>query len=132
MASSHPNARFARRLWEAFCDGDVSLLEELLAPDVVWYSHGRNPYSGEVKGVGPSLEMIARSAESVDELRSELVEIFAGDSGAVIWIRSHAERGPVTLDGDYLLLLRIAAGRAFEVSTVPVDQRRSDDFWRLQ
>lgn len=132
MAASHPNALFARRLWDAFCDGDVSLLEELLAPDVVWHTHGRNPYSGEVKGVDASLEMIARSAEGVDVFRSELVDVLAGDTGAVIWARSHAERGPVTLDVDYLLLLRIAGGRAYEVSTVPVDQRRNDEFWRLQ
>jgi uncharacterized protein len=130
--SPHPNALLARRLWEAFCDGDASALEALLTPDVVWRYAGRNPFSGETKGVDASLERIARGAESVEEMRSELIDVFANDRGAVLWMRTHAERGPVVLDVDYLLLLRVADGRIYEVSSVPVDQRRNDEFWRLQ
>jgi ketosteroid isomerase-like protein len=98
----------------------------------VWRFAGRNPFSGETKGVDASLERIARRAESVEELRMELLDVFANDRGAVLSIRSHAERGPVVLDVDYLLLLRVADGRIYEVSSVPVDQRRNDEFWRLQ
>jgi ketosteroid isomerase-like protein len=132
VAQTRPNAVIARRLWEAFCDGDASRLEELLTPDVVWRSAGRNPFSGEMKGVDASLEQIARGAESVEDLRSELIDVFANDRGAVLWIRTHAERGPVVLDVDYLLLLQIADGCIYEVSAVPMDQRRNDEFWRLQ
>jgi ketosteroid isomerase-like protein len=130
--TSHPNAVLARRLWEAFCDGDAAGLEALLTPDVVWRFAGRNPFSGETKGVDASLERFARGAESVEELRSELIDVFANDRGAVLWIRTHAERGPVVLDVDTLLLLRVADGRIYEASSVPLDQRRNDEFWRLQ
>jgi ketosteroid isomerase-like protein len=132
VAQAHPNAVVARRLWDALCDGDVSQLEALLTPDVVWRSAGRNPLSGEVKGVDASLEWIARSAESVEDLRSALIDVFANDRGAILWIRTHAERGPVVLDVDFLLLLQIADGCIYEASAIPMDQRRNDEFWRLQ
>lgn len=132
MSHAHPNALLARRLWEAFCDGDAGSFEELLSPDVVWRSSGRNPFSGETKGVDASLERIARGAESVEDLRSKLIDVFPNDRGAVLWIRTHAERGPVWLDVDNLLLLRIAEGRIYEVFAVPMDQQRNDEFWRLQ
>ena len=131
MGEAHPNSLLARRLWDAFCDGDASLLEELLSPAVVWRSGGRNPFSGEVKGVSGTLERIARGAENVEDLRSKLLDVFANDRGAVLWIRTHAERGPIVLDVDYLLLLRIEDGSIYELSAVPMDQQRVDEFWRL-
>jgi ketosteroid isomerase-like protein len=132
MATAHPNAIVARRLWEAFGDGDVARLRELLTPDVLWRSHGSNPYSGEVKGIEAVLDLMARSGESVDELRSVVREIFASDAGAVVWATTNAARGPKILHIDFLLLLRIADGRIYEVSSVPTDQRHNDEFWRLQ
>lgn len=131
MTDAHPNAVLAGRLWEAFCDGDASLLEELLSPGVVWRSAGRNALAGEVKGVPRTLERIARGAEDVEDLRSRLLDVFANDRGAVLWIRTHAERGPLMLDVDYLLLLRIEDGSIYEVSAVPMDQQRVDEFWRF-
>ncbi len=132
MGPAHPNAIVARRLWESFGDADVVSLRELLTPDVIWRSHGSNPYSGEVKGIDETLDHLARRGESVDELRSEVREIFASAGGAVIWATTNAERGPKVLHSDFLMLLRIADGRVYEVSAVPMDQRHNDEFWRLQ
>ena len=132
MRTPHPNAVVARRMWESFGAGDVEGLEQVLAPDVLWRAYGSNPYTGEVKGLRQMLNHLARSGETVDELRSEVREIFAGEGGAVIWATTDAARGPKVLHVDYLLLLRIAEGRVYEVSSVPMDQRHNDEFWRLQ
>jgi ketosteroid isomerase-like protein len=132
MPPEHPNAVVARRLWEGFCEGDGDLLRELLTANLVWRNHGEHPFAGEVKGVEEIFDSIARSGEDVDELRSSAREIFASAGGAVIWGTTYAERGPKVLHTDYLLLLRIADGRVYEVSAVPMDQRHNDEFWRLQ
>ena len=133
MASEHPNAALARRLWQAISEGDGSaLVGELLAPDVVWRSYGDNPLAGEAKGVEASLERLARIGENVDELRTELREVYAGEHGAVIWARTHAERGPKVLDGHLLVHLRIEGGHIVSASVVAMDQRRNDEFWRVE
>jgi len=133
MGGEHPNAGLARRVWQAISEGDVELLAgELLAPDVVWRAHGDNPLAVEVKGPDQVLERLARLGENVDEIHMSLLQVYANDDGAVLWSRTHAERGPKVLDGDVLVHMRIADGRVARVSAVPVDQRRSDEFWRLE
>lgn len=132
MTPARTHTLVARRLWEAFSDADVELLRELLTPDVVWRTCGENPFTGEAKGVDETLELLARSGEGVDELRSNVRQIYGSADGAVIWASLSAERGPKSLRVDFLMLLRIAEGRVYSVSSVPVDQRRNDEFWRLQ
>ena len=132
MSRVQANASLALRLWEACSHGDAEQLRELLTADVVWRAAGHNPYSGEVKGVEGVLDQLARRGEDVDELRSQLRDIFGSAGGAVIWATTLAERGPVTLHLDCLMLLQIANGRVYEVTSVPLDQARNDAFWRLQ
>ena len=127
----HPNVQVAKRLWDAAARSDVDALYRLYARDVVARTHGRNPLAGEVKGVRPVLEHAARAAEGVDDLRSELIDVYASDRGAVIHYRIAAERGASRLDDEALLLLTIVDGRIVRSEAVPLDQARNDAFWRL-
>lgn len=128
----HPNAALACRLWTALSDGDAPLLRQLLAPAVIWRAHGDNPFTGEAKGIDELFDLLARSAETVDDLRSELRDIYASDRGAVFRATTYAERGPKLLHTEWLVVLRIEDGRVVEVSSVPVNQRHNDEFWRLE
>jgi ketosteroid isomerase-like protein len=129
--SDHPNARLARRLWEATADGDVQRCQALYAPDVVWCTHGQGVLAGEFKGVCAVIEQMARAGELVDDMRSELLEVFANDGGAVLRYRVHAERGAQVLDEEILLALRIRGERVVRADAVPVDQQANRSFWRL-
>ena len=71
---------------------------------------GRNPLCGEYKGTTALLEQFARSAELVDELCLDLLEIYSSEDGA-------------------LLRYRVAAGRIYEVEIVATDPERADAFW---
>lgn len=49
--AEHPNVALVRRGYKAFIDGDLDALRELFADDIVWHNGGRNPLSGDHRGV---------------------------------------------------------------------------------
>jgi ketosteroid isomerase-like protein len=127
----HPNAAIARILWDAGATGDPEPFRRLYAPDAVLRSAGHNPVAGEFKGLSQILGLFARTGELVEELRAELLEVYASDAGAVMCYRIVAERGPKQLDMEYMFTLRIEDGRVVEASIVPADEPRNDEFWTL-
>ncbi len=131
-APGHPNRVVARRFWEAAAAGDPEAILALFSPDTVWRALGDNPIAGEYHGPEKVLGYMARLGETVDELRSDLDDIFVSDRGAVIRYHVAARRGPKRLDGDYVMILVIEAGRILEVTVVPSDQQQSNAFWRLE
>ncbi len=126
--AQHPHEVLAHRVWQAFSEGDASALQELLAPDLVWRTHTEGR-AEEFKGFHDALAGIARAAEGVDEMRSELCDVYSNDRGAVVWSTTHARRGEQILHSDYLIVLRVAGGRVAEVTAIPFDQRRTHHFW---
>lgn len=131
MHTEHPNAAVARSLWDAGATGDREPILRLYAPDAVLRSAGDNPVAGEFKGLPAILGLFARSGELVEELRAELLDLYASDAGAVMCYRIVAQRGPKHLDMEYMFTLRIEAGRVIEGSIVPADESRNDAFWKL-
>lgn len=129
MPISAPHIALARLIWDATARGDVDALLQAFAPDVVMRVRGRNPMSGEYKGSTALLEQLARSAELVDDLRLDLLEIYGGKDGALIHYRQDATRGALHLDGEFHLSFRVAGGRIYEVEIVAADQERTDAFW---
>lgn len=119
----------AHRVWDATARGDVDTLLQIYAPDVVMWVRGRNPLCGEYKGTTAVLGQFARSAELVDELCLDLLEVYSSEDGALLRYRVEASRGELRLDAEFHLSFRVAAGRIYEVEIVATDQERADAFW---
>jgi ketosteroid isomerase-like protein len=133
MADEHPNLALVHRLWDAGARGDADAIAALYAPDVVIVAHGApSVFSGEFKGSDELLDYLAGIGESVDDLRSDLLDVYTNDRGAVVRYRIAAARGPKRLDMQFLYLLEIANGRIVEATIVPSDQRVNDEFWRTE
>ena len=130
MTREHRHAKVARAIWDAIARGDRETLLTLFATDAVLRVHGDNPWAGEYKGVDSVLSGMARPADLVDDMRSELLDVYAGDTGAVIRYRVTAERGDAQLDQVYLTVVDIRNGRAIRVTSLATDQLRTDAFWR--
>jgi hypothetical protein len=130
MLRDHPHAALMRRLWNAAARGDAEGVCDAYGPGAVLRAHGDNALAGEYKGGRAIIDYLARSAELVDDLRSELIEVYASDRGAVIHYRTIADRGPRHLDMEYLFIGRVANGRIVEVDLLPTDLPRHDAFWR--
>jgi ketosteroid isomerase-like protein len=132
VAALHPHLEIMHRLWDAGARGDADALAELYAPDAVLRAHGhQSALAGEFKGIFEILDFLARAGEIVEELRSELIEIYTSESGAVMRYRTVATRGPRHLDLQYFFVFEIQAGRIVEATLIPADQRQSDAFWRM-
>ena len=89
----HPNATLMRRAVGAFMAGDMQLLLEGFAPDVVWYAPGDTPASGRFKG----REGVRRFFTMMDEvsggsLRIEVDDVLAGDRFVTIFLSMTAHR----------------------------------------
>lgn len=125
----HPNAQLARRLWDATAQADVETLFELFDPEVEWIAYGDNPTACHLRGIEAVLEYMGLTAERVDILSSDLIDIYANARGAVLYYRIVAQLGERRHEGEVLLKLDILAGRAVRVAVVPFDQAAGDAFW---
>jgi ketosteroid isomerase-like protein len=118
MPPDHHNARIARRLWEAISRGDVEAFLALTSPDVVWRARGENPFALETKG------------DAVDDLRMQVLDIFASDRGAIVHYAMNAHRGPRAVAGELYLRLRMEGDRVAEAELIAADAAGNDAFWR--
>lgn len=89
----HPNATRMRRTIAAFTAGDIPLLLDGFAPDVVWFAPGDTPASGRFRG----REGVLRFFTMVDEvsggtLRVGVDDVLAGDRYVTIFLTITAER----------------------------------------
>jgi ketosteroid isomerase-like protein len=125
----HPNAAVARALWSAVSEADVDGIRRLLASDIEWKTYSSGVLSGSIRGVNAVIDLLARSGEIVDELTTDMIDIYASDTGAVTHYRLHAERGARSLDTEVLLVMRIDSGRVVEAFATPVDPGADETFW---
>jgi ketosteroid isomerase-like protein len=130
MPPDHHNARIARRLWEAISRGDVEAFLALTSPDVVWHARGENPFALETKGQAATLEFLANAGDAVDDLRMQVLDIFASDRGAIVHYALDAHRGPRAVAGELYLRLRMEGDRVAEGELIAADAAGNDAFWR--
>ena len=125
----HHHFEVSRCLWNAIADADVPVLRQVLAPKTVWHMPGRSPLAGTYVGVDAVLEFMAHIGELCDDLRSDLIDVFVSESGAVLRYAVTARRGPHELQVEQLFLTRIRDGRVEQARFVPLDQEAYDRFW---
>lgn len=129
MTQEQANTRLAENMWSAMASGDAGLLSDVLAADVVWETHGDNPYTGEFKGRAAVFEWLARVGDGADEFVADFRDLFANASGVVIHFHMSGRRGPKTLESDVLLMLRMSGHTISRINCLPVDQPTNDEFW---
>jgi uncharacterized protein len=113
---THPNEELVRRGFEAFANGDVETMRQVLDPDVIWHAPGRSPLAGDYRGVEEVLGYFGRSMETTGgTLRVELQDVMVNDRGAASLQRSTAQRNDRSLDDFGVNVFRIQDGRAVEV-----------------
>jgi len=61
--TEHPNIELTRRGYEAFAQGDLAALSELIADDVTWHALGVGPLSGTYHGRDEVFGFFGRLAE---------------------------------------------------------------------
>jgi ketosteroid isomerase-like protein len=133
MPLPNSHVELAHHVWDATAFFNDTATTEIYTPDVVLRVRGGNPLCGEFKGDAALLGQFARWAELVDDLCSDLLEIFSSEDGALLRYRVQATRGEQHLDqhldAEFHLSFRVAGGRIYEVEIVAKDAERTDAFW---
>jgi ketosteroid isomerase-like protein len=113
---SHPNEELVRKGYEAFSTGDMDTLRQLLDPQVVWHAAGRNPLSGDYRGVEDVLGFFGRTVQHTEgSFRVSVEEVLVNDDGAAVVQRSSGRRNGKSFDDRGVQLFRIRDGKTVEV-----------------
>jgi ketosteroid isomerase-like protein len=129
-ASEHPNVSRYKRMMAAFNAGDLTTIQELVAPDVEYVVPGRSQLAGHTHDLAGLIDMLRRSKElSGGTLRLELRSVVADAEYLFVYGRVHAERPGKRLDSDHCVVFRFADGKIVAGRTVPVDLYEFDAFW---
>lgn len=128
--STQENIDQVQRAVTAFGTGDLAALDELLAPDAVWYAAGAGVLSGPKRGRDAVFAYLGGLMErSGGNFTMDAVDL-AGSADRVFLLQhSHAEREGKVIDHDVVVVFRLADGAITEVREYFVDTAAVDAFW---
>lgn len=130
MTKAHPHFATAQKLWDAVAHGDAAQLRAILSPKIQWRTYGGGDLAGNFVGIDAVLDVLASVGDLTDELRSDLIDIFVNDRGAVLRTRLEVRRGSQELRVEQLVVLTIEGGRVVQMTSVTNDQDQSSRFWK--
>ena len=129
--AEHPDVALVRRGYQAFANGDMQTLSEVIAADATQHQPGSGAMSGEHKGRQAILEFYGRLAsESNGTFRVDLQDVYTDGRGLVVGVnRSVGERGGKRLDSRAALVFTVRGGVAQDIRVCQDDIDRWDEFW---
>jgi ketosteroid isomerase-like protein len=121
--ADHPNAMWARQMWDAMLAGDLAKVAEAFADDIVWHEIGRaEPRRGKAE--------VQEAFSPADyEIAPTLVDMVAGDDHVVAIIDSVATRGGRTLRYRVAEIHRLQDGKIVERWAYSDDTARIAEFF---
>ena len=128
--ADHPTAELLRKGYNAFDKGDMAVLTELFAADVVWHLPGDNPISGDHKGRHAVFAVFAKVAELTGgTFKIELHDVLANDEHAVALTRATASRQGKQINVLESAIYHVMNGKVTEFWSFSQDQRLNEEFW---
>jgi ketosteroid isomerase-like protein len=129
--SEDPNIALVQRFFAAYAEHDLEKMrEEILAPDVTWRIPGHHPLAGVKRGADEILAYFGALPRA--NFQAEPIVIAAQGDYVIDVHRGWASYGDATLDMEWVLVYRVAAGRIQEVTNFAADQHAADlFFWEV-
>jgi ketosteroid isomerase-like protein len=128
---AHPNEDRFREGYAAFQRGDLDALRnDYLADDIVWHSPGRNPLSGDYRGIDEVMQAFGKIIEETGgNFRLEIHDCVANDEHAVVIGTVHGERNGNVLDDHYTHVVHMRDGKVSESWILQEDLYAADEFF---
>ena len=127
--AEHPNIALVRKGYEAFASGDMDALASIFSSDLVWHATGRNPFSGDYKGIEEALTYFGKLVERTGgTFKAELHDVVANDEHAIGMHHDSAERNGNRLDTNEVLLFHVRDGKVTEAWELYTDPYAYDEF----
>lgn len=128
--ADHPNLERARLGYEAFANGDMATLNDVISDDVVWHNGGNSPLSGDYVGKEAVFGLFATLAqETAGSFKNDVHDMLANDDHGVALVTTTGTRGDKTLEGRSVHVFHMDAGVLTEFWAFPENQSAFDDFW---
>ena len=128
MGDLHPNAQTVMKGFQAFGEGDMTTMKEIMADDVVWHSGGRNKFSGDFQGVDAVLRLFGEVASEA-QIEQDVHTILADDEHVVALVNSRATRGDDSIAAQNVLTFHVSDGKITEAWATSSDDYAADAFW---
>lgn len=126
--AEHPNAARIRDTFSAFAKGDLAVLNDVLASDVLWHEGGRNQLSGDYRGRDAVLSFFGKMMEITQgSFHVEVHAVLADDEHGVALVALSASRDARTVSINAVDVMHLRDGKVDEVWAVLADQYAFDE-----
>jgi ketosteroid isomerase-like protein len=128
--AEHPNVTRIKDAYAAFAKGDLAVLEDLFAEDVLWHEGGRNQLTGEYRGREAVFGLFGKLMEVTEgPLQADLHAVLANDEHGVALVVATASRGDRSMTSNEAHVMHMRDGKVVEVWVAPTDQYALDEFF---
>jgi uncharacterized protein len=129
--AEHPHAALVRKGYNAFSQGDMKTLSEIIAKDATHHVPGHHSVSGDYKGLDAILAYYQElGTETGGTLRVELQHLFADGRGHVMSVdHATAERGGKSLAAMGGIMFTIVGDKVTDLDECVEDLDVTNDFW---
>ncbi|MGH2805861.1 MAG: nuclear transport factor 2 family protein [Actinomycetota bacterium] len=131
--NEHPNATTIKKGYEAFLNGDIDLIRQLMADDIVWHGLGDNILRGVFRGKSEVVSFFGKLImETQGTLNLEVHDVIANDERAVILTTVTAERNGKRVSARTANVYELnSAGKVIAAYGPYSDESdKLDDFWQ--
>jgi uncharacterized protein len=126
--AEHPNVARIRAGYAAFANGDVAVLTDLFAEDLLWHDSGRNQLSGEYRGREAVFGLFGKLMEVTEgSFRADLHTLLADDEHGIALVVLTASRGGRSVEVNEAHVFHMRDGKVVEFWNASADQYAFDE-----
>ena len=126
--AEHSNVALIRDGYAAFAKGDLAVLNDLFAEDLLWHEAGRSQISGEYRGREAVFGHLGKVMEVTEgSFRADVHAVIADDEHGVALVVITASRGGRTVEVNAAHIFHLQDGKVVEFWNAPTDQYAIDE-----
>ncbi|HTX28887.1 MAG TPA: nuclear transport factor 2 family protein [Streptosporangiaceae bacterium] len=126
--AEHPNVARIRDGYAAFAAGDLAVLTDLFADDLLWHLGGRSQLAGDYRGREAVFGLFGKLMEVTEgSFRLDIHAVLADDEHAVALVFVTASRGGRSIADNDAHVFHMRDGKVAEFWTAATDQYAFDE-----
>ena len=126
--AEHPNVARLRDGYAAFAKGDLAVLDDLFADDLLWHTGGRSQVAGDYRGREAVYGLVGKLMEITEgSFRLDLHAVFADDEHGVALVAATASRGGRSITINEAHVFHLREGKVVEFWDATTDQYALDE-----
>ena len=126
--AEHPNVTRITDAYAAFAKGDLAVLEDFFAENVLWHEGGRNQITGDYRGREAVFGLFGKLMEITEgSFRVDLHTVLADDEHGVALVVLTASRGGRSVEVNEAHVFHMRDGKVVEFWNASTDMYAFDE-----